>query len=223
MCVERSYLDRRRRIPTAEVSYGRWNGGVLGAAQAGRPSSLSMNFGSWSHLDTAGIRALRTVEKPVPSTWMDRLRSVPLNQQRSVDLCRLSDCYETAGLADENDAQFYAYARHGHRYSPWSVGLGLRRLDNSDDLHLIRLNGAHENLHRNTWPVPRTLPVAPHVHYLTRRGMTEHAHRATGRADGMQYALLTFGFNDIPSALRALARRTNLVVDQLSLWQDDDG
>lgn len=133
----------------------------------------------------------------------------------------ITSCY---GLeASPHEAEFYAYARSGTRWNPFSVGLGVRRLDGSDQLRIVRMNGPHLNPHTNPFPERHTLPVGSHVHYLTERGIQEQRNQPAKKQKGDQYALLTVAYGDIRGALRLLARRTNIQRQTLTLdlWAPD--
>ena len=99
--------------------------------------------------------------------------------------------------------EFHVYARQGIYEGDYSTGLILFDLS-GNPLTLLRLNGPHPNRHVNRFPRRVTLPVAPHVHYLTERYQEEHLRRGGPAPDG--YALLTTAYRELGGAMYALAR-----------------
>lgn len=152
-------------------------------------------------LTAAEITRLRTMEKLVNPAWRDQLLDkVGPSSRHRIKLLDL-DTGPTRG-------SLQVYARRGARDDDFSTGLVLFDLDDHP-LVLLRVNGPHPGPHVNRWPVRTTLPVRPHVHYLTERYLA--AHRTTGRSpapDG--YALLTTAYRDLPGAIEALARRAHI-------------
>lgn len=191
VCSKRSYSSERSAAGLAGCFATRPD---YRRATRGR---ARVTIGAGVQFPAADIQALLRVEKIVTVDWrreiLDRVRPVGRHRVRIAAVAR---------------GELHVYGRCGTDPDDYSTGLVLYDLSNNATT-LLRLNGPHPGPHTNRFPKHVTLDVVPHAHYLTELYQRELL--AGTKVQPTGFALPTTAYRDIDGAMRALARRANIV------------